>query len=82
MLSEPRSLSTFEKIVNIGFNVRFLMLGLFDAFDNQSIAKPGQVISLLGQRILIDHTNHDQQNQLLFELFKNTPWLTYRSGFP
>ncbi len=82
MLSEPRSLSTFEKIVNIGFNVRFRMLGLLDGFDNQSIAKPGQEIVLLGQRILIDQSNQDSQNQLLFELFKNTPWLTYRAGFP
>ena len=41
MLSEPRNLTTFEKIMNTGFNFRFMMLGLFDAFSKDHIVKPG-----------------------------------------
>jgi len=58
------------------------MLGFFDAFSKSSIARPGDCIYILGQKIEIDKSNADQQNDILFKIFTEIPWLTYRSGFP
>jgi cysteine protease ATG4 len=68
--------------MNTGFNVRFHMMGLFDGFNWVSIAKPGDIISILGEQVRIDQSNVDIQNDLLYRLFSHVPWLTYRSGFP
>jgi hypothetical protein len=48
MLGETRTLTTFEKILNTGFNVRFKMLGFFDEFSKNNIAKAGDNIYILG----------------------------------
>jgi hypothetical protein len=48
MYKQPRNLTTYEKIMNTGFNMRFSLLALFDAYDKASIAKPGDTISILG----------------------------------
>jgi len=68
--------------MNAAFNIRFTFLGIFDAYDKASIAKPGDTISVLGKKVQIDKENAEQQNELLFSLFSQIPWLTYRSGFP
>lgn len=57
MMGEPRRLTVFEKIVNTGFNVRFMMMGLFDAFSKESIARPGECIYVLGEKVQIDAGN-------------------------
>ena len=62
--------------------MRYRMLALFDECSKDSLAKPGDCIHLLGQPIPITSQNYKQQNQLLYDTFLNTPWLTYRSGFP
>ena len=57
MDKQPRNLTTYEKIMNTGFNMRFSLLALFDAYDKASIAKPGDTISILGQQLQIDKEN-------------------------
>jgi len=42
--------------------MRFNFLALFDAYDKASIAKPGDIISILGKQMQIDKQNAEHQN--------------------
>lgn len=82
MIAETRHLTPFEKIWNAGFNIRYKVIGMIEELDKGSLVKPGDFIYLLGQKIQIDKSNAQEQNAFLFKKFSETPWLTYRSGFP
>ena len=53
-----------------------------ESYDKDSIAKPGDTIYYLGKEIKFNTNNLHQQIKLLYEQFNQTPWFTYRSGFP
>ena len=79
---DSRQLTTFEKIFNVGFNVRYSVIGFFDAISLQSVGQPGDLIHFLGKEVEVHGYNQEEQNEALSKLFQSTPWLTYRSGFP
>jgi cysteine protease ATG4 len=58
------------------------MLGYFDEISKHSLGRPGDSLHLLGRTLPITAHNAHQQLEMLCELFAETPWLTYRSGFP
>lgn len=52
MFTEPRNLTIFEKIWNAGFNARFNIIGFFEGLDKKKIAKSGDTIYYLGEKIV------------------------------
>lgn len=55
---------------------------MMESLDPSNLVKPGDAVYLLGKRMQIDKFNLEEQNELLYKRFSETPWLTYRSGFP
>ena len=62
--------------------MRYQVIGLFDALGEEGIGRPGDLIHFLGTEVQVNGFNQEEQREILVQLFKNTPWLTYRSGFP
>ena len=55
---------------------------MIESLDRNNLVRPEDAVYLLGQRMQIDKFNLEEQNALLYQRFSETPWLTYRAGFP
>lgn len=66
----------------MGFNLRYDIIGFFEGLNSDSLVQLGDSIYFLGRCVNINKYNIEQQNNLLYKLFSQTPWLTYRTGFP
>lgn len=60
MLRDSRPSSLLERIHDIGFNIRFAMIGLFENLNISTIS-PGDSFSLFGEQMLIESSNVEKQ---------------------
>ena len=57
-------------------------MSFFEEYDKQRLIQPGEEIFLLGDHFRATEENADEINKMVYSIFENTIWITYRSGFP
>ena len=77
-----RDLYLTEKIKNIAYNAKYKALSFFQEYNKERLIHPNEEIFILGQQFAATEENVDAINRQIYEIFENTIWITYRSGFP
>lgn len=79
--AEERGLYFTEKVKNMAYNAKFKAMKYFEEY-NGTFLSPGDEIDILGKNFVTTPENIKQNEAEIYQIFMNTPWITYRAGFP